>query len=40
MESMIHFLRVARHDNLINLEKIVEAKDEIILLYEYAPFRL
>jgi hypothetical protein len=37
---MIHFLKVARHDNLINLEKVVEGKDEIILLYEYAPFRV
>lgn len=37
---MIHFLKVARHDNLINLEKVVEGKNEIVLLYEYAPFRL
>lgn len=37
---MIHFLKAARHDNLVNLEKALEEEDRIELFYEYVPFRL
>jgi hypothetical protein len=38
--NMTHFLKVARHENLINLEQVVERKDEVSLFYEYVPFKL
>lgn len=37
---MIHFLKVARHDNLVNLTQVLEDQNEIQLLYEYVPLRL
>lgn len=40
IRNMTHFLKVARHECLINLENVVERKDEVILFYEYAPFKL
>lgn len=38
--TMIHFIKAARNDSLINLEKILEGSGEVQLYYEYAPFRL
>ena len=40
IKQMIHFLRAARHDNLVNIEKVLEGQEAIELHYEYAPFRL
>lgn len=40
IRHMIHFLKVARHDNLVNLVKVLEDQNEIQLLYEYVPLRL
>lgn len=37
---MIHFLKAARHENLVNLEKALEEEDRIEVFYEYVPFRL
>jgi hypothetical protein len=40
IRQMVHFLKAARHDSLLNLEKVLEAPNEVQLYYEYAPFKL
>lgn len=40
IQEMIYLLKAARHDNLINVERVLEGEDFIELYYEYAPFRL
>jgi hypothetical protein len=40
IRQMVHFLRAARHDSLVNLEKSLEGPNEVQLYYEYAPFKL
>lgn len=37
---MVHFLKAARHDNLVNLQKVMTTGDQVELHYEYVPFRL
>lgn len=40
IQHMVHFLKAAKHENLVNLEKVLTNEDQIQLYYEYAPFRL
>ncbi len=40
VSQMVHFLKSARHDYLVNLERVLEEEDRVHLCYEYAPLRL
>jgi len=37
---MVYLLNVVKHDNLVNVERVLEGEDCVDLYYEYAPFRL
>ena len=40
IQNIIHFMKVAKHAHLVNLERFNEGSDVFELYYEYVPFRM
>jgi len=40
IKQMVYFLKAAKHEYLVNVDKMLDGEDYIELYYEYVPMRL
>lgn len=40
IKQMAYFLKAARHDHLVNVDRMLEGQDYVELYYDYVPMRL